>query len=381
VWRLRTVSGRTVLDYHNGAWRTYLPGGRALSGAAEFYRSGSVALRAAGTTRLYRGAMRLASNDTVNVLSIDDYIKGVVPREMPASWHTQAVRAQAVAARTYGAWERAAHPTRHYQTCDTTSCQVYGGVASEHSASNAAVDATAGQVLLYGGKPAFTQFASSSGGWTSAGSMPYLVAKADRYDGHSGNPVHSWTASVTKSAIQKAWPALGTLNRIRITQRDGNGEWYGRVEKMELDGTRSDVTVSGSTFRSRFGLRSQWFRPAGGTTSSSTTTATPTAITLRWRQLGGRASVVGSPITREYAIGAGRTRAFEHGRIFYKYGAGARELHGKVLRSYLEQGHVTSRLGFPRTGPIRHTAGTYARFEKGTLFVYRSGKVRVTYSG
>ena len=91
--------------------------------------------------------------------------------------------------------------------------------------------------------------------------------------------------------------------------------------------------------------------------------------------------MVGSPITREYAIGAGRTRAFEHGRIFYRYGVGARELHGTVLRAYIRRGHVKSRLGFPRTGPIRHTAGTYARFEKGTLFVYRSGKVRVTYYG
>ncbi len=383
VWRLRTVSGKTVLDYHNGSWRTYLPGGKALSGAAEFYGSGSVTLKVAGTTRLYRGALRLAGNDTVNVLGIDDYIRGVVPREMPALWHAQAVRAQAVAARTYAAWERAAHPTRHYQTCDTTSCQVYGGVGAEHSASNAAVDATAGQVLLYGGKPAFTQFGSSSGGWTSAGSMPYLVAKADKYDGHSGNPVHSWTASVTRSAIQKSWPALGTLNRIRITQRDGNGEWYGRVETMVLDGTRSDVTVSGSTFRSRFGLRSQWFRPAGGTTSVSkaettvsTTTVSP--ITKRWRKIGGYKSVVRGPRGREYRVGAGRARNYVRGRIYHKAGVGARELHGKVLKVYLRRG-ATSRLGFPETRPRKFRRGVYANFEKGTIKVFRSGKVRVTY--
>ena len=64
----------------------------------------------------------------MNVLSMDDYVKGVVPREMPASWEPDAVRSQAVAARTYAAFDRAAHPTRSYQTCDTTSCQVYGGV-------------------------------------------------------------------------------------------------------------------------------------------------------------------------------------------------------------------------------------------------------------
>ena len=63
----------------------------------------------------------------MNVLRLDDYVKGVVPREMPASWPPAAVRAQAVAARTYAAFDRAAHPTRYYDTCDTTSCQVYGG--------------------------------------------------------------------------------------------------------------------------------------------------------------------------------------------------------------------------------------------------------------
>ena len=175
----------------------------------------ALTLRVAGTTRDYRGALRLSSTNTVNVLGLDDYVKGVVPREMPASWEPAAVRAQAVAARTYAAFDRAAHPTRYYQTCDTTSCQVYGGVGAEDSRGNAAVAATAGQVLTYGGKPAFTQFGSSSGGWLSAGSQPYLVAKADPYDGHSGNPMHTWTTTLTRAAIQKAWPSLGTLKRVR----------------------------------------------------------------------------------------------------------------------------------------------------------------------
>ena len=190
---------------------------------------------------------------------MDDYVKGVVPREMPTSWEAAAVRAQAVAARTYAAWDRAAHPTRSYHTCDTTSCQVYGGLAAEDSRGNAAVDATAKQVLTYQGKPAFTQFGSSSGGWLSAGSMPYLVAKADKYDGHSGNPVHTWNTTVTRGAIQRAWPSLGTLKRVVVTQRDGHGDWYGRVERMTLDGSKANVIVTGDTFRSRFGLRSSWF--------------------------------------------------------------------------------------------------------------------------
>jgi stage II sporulation protein D len=260
TWRLRTVRGATVLDYRDGTWHTYRGRGTsALSGDAEFYSSGNVVLRVAGTTRSYRGALRLSGSNTVNKVTMDNYVKGVVPREMPASWEPAALRAQAVAARTYGAFDRAAHESRYYQTCDTTACQVYGGVGSEDSRSNAAVAATARQVLTYRGKPAFTQFGSSSGGWLAAGSVPYLVAKADRYDGFSGNPVHTWNTTITRAAIQRAWPRLGTLKRVLVTRRDGHGAWHGRVEQMTLDGSKSNVTLDGSTFRSRFGLRSDWF--------------------------------------------------------------------------------------------------------------------------
>ncbi len=69
--------------------------------------------------------------------------------------------------------------------------------------------ATANQVLRYGGRLAFTQFSSSSGGWLSAGSQPYLVAKADPYDGHSSNPMHDWSTTLTRSAVQAAYPSLG----------------------------------------------------------------------------------------------------------------------------------------------------------------------------
>ncbi len=382
MWRLRTVSGATVLEYFSSAWHSYKPGGTALTGVAEFYRAGTLTLKVAGTTRVYRGAMRLASTDTVNVLSMDEYVKGVVPREMPASWEPAAVQAQAVAARTYGSWEREAHLSRYYQTCDTTSCQVYGGVGAEDSRSNAAVDATANRILTYGGKPAFTQFGSSSGGWTSAGSMTYLPAKSDPYDSYSGNPVHTWTKTVTAAAIQAAWPTLGNLRQITITQRDGNGDWYGRVEKMTLEGNQSNVAISGSTFRSKLGLRSQWFTAGAAAAATPTRTATTTSpITARWKAIGGRRSVLGAATSREYRAGAGRARNYKHGRIYYKADTGAHELYGTVLRAYKRRGAATSRLGFPTTRPLRFTRGKYAKFENGVLRVYRSGRVQVIYRG
>ncbi len=391
TWRLRTVGGATVLDYDQGGWKTYRPGGSTLAGEAEFYRPGALTLRVAGTTRVYRGAMRLSRANTVNVLSMDDYVKGVVPREMPASWHPEAVRAQSVAARTYGAFERAVNLDRYYQICDTTSCQVYGGVGAEDSRANAAVEATSDQVVTWQGKPAFTQFSSSSGGWLSAGSMPYLVAKEDRYDNHAGNPVHSWTNTVTRAAIQKVWPGLGTLKRVVVTRREGNGRWYGRVEQMVLDGSKSNVTISGATFRSRFGLRSHWFKfGAAGSAPAPAPAPAPqepppagredSPISDRWRAIGGYSSVVGGPTSAEYGVASGQARRFQRGRIYHKAGVGAHELYGRVLKAYTRRGAATSRLGFPMTEPRKFRRGTYAKFEKGVIKVFRSGRVRVSYS-
>jgi SpoIID/LytB domain protein len=180
-----------------------------------------------------------------------------VPREIPASWSPEAVQAQSVAARTYAASHR--DGTGYYDLCDTTACQVYGGLADEHPLGNQAVAATAGQVLEYQGKVAFTEFASSNGGWTVGSTVPYQVAKKDPYDGWSGNPNHTWSLRVTAAQIQRAWPKVGRLQRVRVTSRDGNGSWKGRVVSMTLVGRKGSVAISGDEFRWAFGLKSNWF--------------------------------------------------------------------------------------------------------------------------
>jgi SpoIID/LytB domain protein len=267
-WRITVGAGsRSVVDYLTGSWHRWKPGGRAaLVGDGQFGAPTPMTLFTPAGARSYRGSLRSASpvkggkaRDTVNVLSMDDYVRGVIPREMPASWQPEAVKAQAVAARTYATWSRDQFPTRYYQICDTSYCQVYGGAGAEDPRSNAAVTATASQILTFDGKPAFTQFSSSSGGWTSAGSVPYLAARVDPYDDYEGNPVHAWSTELGAAKIERAYPAVGTLKGIEVTRRDGNGEWKGRVWTLVLDGTKNDVTVSGDAFRARFGLRSSWF--------------------------------------------------------------------------------------------------------------------------
>jgi SpoIID/LytB domain protein len=268
-WRLNVDGTRTVLGYFTTAWHRYLPGGRSrLVGDGQFSADRALTLWTPSGSRVYRGALRASSptpgsvaRHTVNVVSLDDYVRAVVPAEMPTSWSIEAVKAQAVAARTYAVWSRDQVPGRYWHICDTPSCQVYRGVAAEQPRGDGAVAATTRGILTSGGRAAFTQFSSSSGGWTTSGSRPYLVAKADPYDEEAANPFHDWSVRLSAARIELAYPGVGTLRRLFVTRRDGHGQWGGRVATIVLDGTRRSVTTSGDTFRSVFGLRSSWFAP------------------------------------------------------------------------------------------------------------------------
>jgi stage II sporulation protein D len=366
-WRLQVSGGETVVGYLTDRWHRFKPGGRkALTGDGEFVASEPMRLWTPSGSGTYRGTLRLSSpspgsssRDTVNVVSMDQYVMGVVPYEMPAAWHPEAVRAQAVAARTYATWSRNQNKRGHYQICDTTSCQVYGGMDGEDPRSNAAVAATRRQILTYGGKPAFTQFSSSSGGWTSAGSVPYLPAKEDPYDGWDGNPVHSWSVTIDAGHFERSYPSVGTLRRIQVVNRDGNGDWQGRVNSLVLDGTHGDVTISGDDFRWAFGLRSNWF------------TIEPTPIISRWTRIGGTRSPLGQVQSKEYRVEDGAAQVFDRGRIFYSPETGARELYGRILRKYRSMSGPKSALGMPVTGVQVRQPGRRALFENGSVFSRR----------
>jgi SpoIID/LytB domain protein len=264
-WRLSPAGhGRTDVSYRNHGWHVW----RSLRGDAEFLAAGPITLVLRSGHVTYRGRLQSRTpvgakpgrRVTVNKVSLEAYVKGVVPREMPASWKPAALRAQAVAARTYAAFEARSSTNPRWNLCDTSSCQVYGGVSAEVSTSNAAVVKTRHQVRMFHGAPAFTQFGSSDGGWTASGGEPYLTARKDPYEKLSGNPYHSWTVKVPARRIAKAWPGLGNLRSITIDKRDGNGQWNGRVLTMSLHGSKGDVPdITGDTFRSVLGLRSTWF--------------------------------------------------------------------------------------------------------------------------
>ena len=261
-WRLVAQGDDTLVQRTTGGrWRTW----KRIRGEAEFSsKTGPLTLVLPGGRRDYRGTLqsvapRQGARQTVNKVGMEAYLRGVVPQEVPALWQPAAVSAQSVAARTYAAFERSHPSAGHYDLCDTSQCQVYGGADVEHPAATAAIRATAGQGLYHDGRPAFAQFSASNGGFSAAGSMPYLVAQADPYDALDNPAYSTWTTVVDDEQVEKHWPEVGDLTGIEVTARDGNGDWGGRVVEMAFVGTTGTARVDGDTVRSVLGLYSDWF--------------------------------------------------------------------------------------------------------------------------
>ncbi|MDQ1710391.1 MAG: stage sporulation protein [Frankiaceae bacterium] len=291
-WRFALAADGTlrVQSFDGTTWTSYAPGGIAGFGGPLQFDGGPIQLYLPGNTRRdYRGTMRAARTSTttlvsINVASVEDYLKGVVPRESPSWFPAEALKAQAVAARSYSVWKRDNAGTgAQWDICDSTQCQVYGGqrlyqsngtvVELEQPSTNAAVDATAAIMRTYNGLAIFAEFSSSNGGWSVSGApAPYLPARADPWDGlDARNTNHTWTASVPVTAIEAAFPSVGRLARVRVTSRDGNGEWGGRVLGVVLEGTTAagaatSVSTDGQAFYTAFawpgnsaGMRSRWW--------------------------------------------------------------------------------------------------------------------------
>lgn len=233
------------------------------------------------TATHYRGSVAVLTTngfEVVNTLSTEEYLYGVVPREIPASWRPAALRAQAVAARTY---QRAvASPTATNDICDTVSCQVYGGrsrvslptfrqLDGESAATNAAVDATRGQIRTRTAtdtRPAFTQFSASSGGWTVAhpdpGAHPYLVSRPDPYSGAApGDTGSRWSATLTAATVSTYCAPGGTAQALEVTSRDGKGEWGGRITGLTVHCDNGPARP-GTELQRRLGMKSSWWKPS-----------------------------------------------------------------------------------------------------------------------
>jgi SpoIID/LytB domain protein len=278
-WRVYSTGSDLSLDRLCGdSWITYRAPSTVDGDRSVTFRGDGVldtAQRTSGgfVRKAYRGSLEAsragAAVRAVNVVPLESYLRAVVPNEVPASWPAEALKAQAVAARTY-AMREARDRSGVFDVYDTTASQVYPGArlydtswrvvrSYEDARTDAAVAATAGVHLRYDGIPAFTQFSASNGGVSAVGSQPYLVRKGDTWDRTTANPNRRWDDAISVGALERRYPSIGRLDRIRVTQREGLGDWGGRILTMRLEGSRGSVTVAGdSQVRSVLGTKSSY---------------------------------------------------------------------------------------------------------------------------
>lgn len=225
----------------------------------------------------YRGNVIISNIDKqgmtiVNRLPVEQYLYSIVPSEMPASWNLEAIKAQAVAARSFALSNMHKHEAEGYDVCATTHCQVYNGKTVEMDRSKKAVDDTNGLVMLYKGKPIAAVFHSSSGGRTENSEdvwgtySPYLRSVAD-YDQVS--PQYRWEKKMTveevQTKLQNAGYTIGKLQAIEVTplrKDDVNGNdrsSSGRIKTMTFIGEKTSVILEGNKARSVLGLNSTLF--------------------------------------------------------------------------------------------------------------------------
>ncbi|MDQ3677168.1 MAG: SpoIID/LytB domain-containing protein, partial [Actinomycetota bacterium] len=263
---LRTASGGLVGNYASPLTVIGSSGAIRLSG-----RSGNGV-----SNGRYRGNLQIRPSsigglNAINQLKLEHYVRGVVAGESPASWPAQALRAQAVAARTY-AITTSKGGAGFDQYSDTRS-QVYNGIAGERASTNAATAATSGEVVTYEGKPVVTYYFSTSGGRTEnieysfvgAVPKPWLRSVDDPYDDES--PYHKWAVRMSLGQAQRRLGGLvkGSLRRIRVLTRGRSP----RVVRAQIIGTKGSRRTTGPVLRSRLGLRDTWARFTVITSSGS----------------------------------------------------------------------------------------------------------------
>lgn len=240
-------------------------GGRKLANCGRAGRAGGGGAVHVLQRGVYRGELVARSRRrglmVLNSVGLEGYLKGVVPNEMPASWPGDALKAQAVAARSYALSTRKGGLFDHY---DDVRSQVYGGKGSETEVTNRVVRRTDGEVVEHQGAVAVTYFFSTSGGRTENAefgfigglALPYLKSVNDPYDDVS--PHHRWKLRFSQGELESRLEGLytGNLRRVKITKRGRSP----RIVEAKVVGSASSSFASGSTLQSRLGARSTWMR-------------------------------------------------------------------------------------------------------------------------
>ncbi len=211
----------------------------------------------------YRGYIELypaeGSFTAVNVVPLESYLCGVVPAEMPSGWGSEALKAQAVAARTYTVNKvNSGGETAYYNICDNTHCQMYTGTKAEAETATAAVKATEGQVITYGGELINAVYCSSAGGVTDdcenvwGNSVPYLKSVEEIEGAQVVEWNRSFTFSELSSLLSQNGADIGKLVYVSVVRSDN-----GRVYSMTFTGEKSSYTIQKEDIKT-------FFSPLGG---------------------------------------------------------------------------------------------------------------------
>jgi SpoIID/LytB domain protein len=279
----RSGAGVVVTD----AWsRRVVYAGRAAVRVVPLQSSDQISVAEKGLS--YRGDLWLqtagGSLTVVNVVPPDDYMRGVLPGEMLPFWEIEALRAQAVTARTYAAWKQSSAGEREWDVRDDTSDQCYGGHSVETERTNTAVESTAGQFLFYGGEPIRAMFSSANGGasenpgcvfnairvgdsWGCADGWPYLTVVPDpaelaAYDKRGPNPfAEPWSEHFSGSEIRAQIVADYGVDIGRFVSMAFNESPGGRPISVVIRGSSRSVDLNGDRFlRFTLGLPSTLVR-------------------------------------------------------------------------------------------------------------------------
>lgn len=218
--------------------------------------------------RNYRGVIEILPGEgktisCVNELELEQYLYGVVPMEMPYSWPLEALKAQAVASRTYAMYSLSKWEKKGFDVCATIRDQSYGGYDAEKSLSNKAVDETKNQYISYDGKPIMALYHADSGGVTENGKdvygieLPYLQSVKDPFEKDSPNSTWSAIFSVKdiSEGIARAIESLGEVQSISVAEKTSSG----RVKMLLIQGTSGTKLLSASELRNILQLKSTFF--------------------------------------------------------------------------------------------------------------------------
>jgi stage II sporulation protein D len=238
----------------------------------------------------YRGSLRLAPSKAgvtvINVVGVEDYLRGVLKMEVNPQWPFETLKAQAIIARTYALKHVGRHGDQGFDLCATQHCQVYRGVNAEDPRSDKAIAATKGSVLTYKGALALTPYHSDSGGVTAdvssvwGGNCEYLQAREEPFASES--PYTSWESSFSERELADAIQSLGVnVGRI-VSLTPENKDPRGRVPRLLVEGTTGKASISTHQLRMALGptvLRSTVFEISGSSQGSAISSATPIAPT------------------------------------------------------------------------------------------------------